>query len=149
MFGYQYTPTIDYCEVLNASTVLSGSNSFGQVSAGTVTLRGPLKEGWRILDEQSLNGDPNVQYLYKHNRHLEPSDNTFNLKLGLCELDIFDSAQKLGEPVATWCLQITNLEGLALRQAPNGVFNRIGIFGLDDEKTGWFDESDLQTLDIV
>lgn len=149
VFSYQYTSTGDYCEVLNSSTVLSGSDLFGQVSAGMITLRGPLKEGWRISDEQSLNGDPNVQYLYKHNRHLERSDNTFRLKLGLCELDIFDSAQKLGEPVTTWCLRITNLEGLALQKAPNGVFNRIGTFGLDDEKAGWFEESDVRVLDIV
>jgi len=149
VFSHGYTSTDNYCEVLNASTILSGSDLFGQVSAGMITLRGPLKEGWRILDEQSLNGDPNVQYLYKHNRHLERSDNTFRLKLGLCELDIFDSAQKLGEPVATWCLQITNLEGLALQRAPSGVFHRIGIFGLDDKKTGWFEESDVRILDIV
>ena len=148
VFGYEYTFTRVYCEVLNASTILSGSNLFGQVSAGMITLRGPLKERWRILDEQSLNGDPNVQYLYKHNRHLERSDNTFRLRVGLCELDIFDSAQKLGEPVATWCLRVTNLEGLALQQMPNGGFHRIGIFGLDDEKTCWFEESDVRIMDI-
>ena len=148
VFGYEYTSTGDHCEVLNASTILSGSDLFGQVSAGMITLRGPLKEGWRILDEQSLNGDPNVQYLYKHNRHLERSDNTFRLKVGLCELDIFDSAQKLGEPVATWCLRVTNLEGLALQQRPNGVFHRIGIFGLDDKEIGWFEESDVRIMAI-
>ncbi|KAE9369875.1 HET-domain-containing protein, partial [Stipitochalara longipes BDJ] len=149
VFSSIYTSTAYSCEVLNASTTLSGVDLFGQVSAGMITLRGQLKEGWRILDEQSLNGDPNVQYFYKHNRHLEPSDNTFRLKLGLCEVDIFDSAQKLWEPISTWCLRVTNLEGLALQQAPNGSFNRIGLFCLDDEKSGWFEESDVRILDIV
>jgi hypothetical protein len=144
-----YTSTGDYCEVLNASTILSGVDLFGQVSAGMITLGGQLREGWRILDEQSLNGLPNVQYLYKHNRQLERSDNAFCLKIGLCEVDIFDSSQKLGEPVATWCLRITNLQGLALQQAPSGVFYRIGAFFLDDEKSGWFEESDVRILDIV
>jgi hypothetical protein len=149
VFDNAYTSAGEYCEALNASTIPSGADLFGQVSAGIITLRGQLKEGWRILDEQSLNGDPNVQYLYKDNRHLERSDNTFRLKLGLCEVDIFDSTQKLGEPVLTWCLRIKNLEGLALQQAPSGIFHRIGVFGLDDEKSGWFGESDVRILDIV
>jgi hypothetical protein len=142
-------PTDYNYEATNASTTLSGLDPFGQVSAGVIRLRGQLREGWRILDEQSLNGDPNVQYMYKSDRPLNPSENTFNLKLGLCEVDIFDPTQKLGEPVAIWCLRITNLEGLALQQGPRGVFQRIGIFALDDEKSDWFEDSDIRILDII
>ena len=149
VFDGIYTSTGHYCEVLDVSAIPLSADLFGQVSGGMITLRGQLKEGWRILDEQSLNGDPNVQYLYEHNRHLESSDNTFSLKLGLYEVDIFDSARNLGEPVATWCLRITDLEGLALQQEPSGSFSRIGLFALDDEKSGWFEESDVRVLHIV
>lgn len=68
---------------------------------------GTLKQGWRVLDERTGVGDGSVKYIYEDSRRLLPSENMFRLKLGLCELDVFDSGQKLGHPVPTWCLRIT------------------------------------------
>jgi hypothetical protein len=149
VFGRTYYSTDDYCEALGASVTPSGPDTFGEVSEGMITLRGPLKQGWRILDERTLRGDVRVQYLYEDDRRLLPSENTFRLKLGLCELDLLDSDQKLGYPVSTWCLRITNLEGLVLQVTQSGAFQRIGCFGLDEDKIGWFKESDVQILAII
>jgi Heterokaryon incompatibility protein (HET) len=142
-------PTQDYCEVIDASVTRSSLDSFGEVSGGMITLRGPLKEAWRILDEQALAGEPRVQFLYPDSKPLRPGANAFLSKLGLCELDIFDSNQKLGDPASTWCLQITVSRGLALQCMENGAFQRIGHFVCDTDKANWFKDSDAQTITIV
>ena len=144
-----YGSTNEYCKLLNASVTLSGLDKFGEVSDGMITLNGPLKQAWRILDERTLAGDAMVQYIYEDNRRLLPSDNTFNIKLGLCELDVFDSDQELDLPVSTWCLRITSHDGLALQLTESGVFQRIGCFGLDEDKTSWFETSEVQNLTII
>ena len=144
-----YGSTNEYCKLLNASVTLSGLDKFGEVSDGMITLNGPLKQAWRILDERTLAGDAMVQYIYEDNRRLLPSDNTFNIKLGLCELDVFDSDQELDLPVSTWCLRITSHDGLALQLTESGVFQRIGCFGLDEDKTSWFETSEVQNFTII
>ena len=131
------------------SVTHTGLDTLGEVQAGKLTVHSQMKEAWRIFDETNASTDGDVQFFYPEARALLPSDKPFFLKLGMCGLDIFDSSQKPNEPVSTWMLRITELDGLALRARVDGTFERVGYYSLDDDKVGWFEDCERRKLRIV
>ena len=142
-------PCTVHCEIVAASVTHIGLDTFGEVQAGKLTVYSQMKEVWRIFDETNASADGDVQFFYPEARALLLSDRPFFLKLGICALDILDSSQKLHEPVSTWMLRITELDGLALRARVDGTFERVGHYSLDDDKAGWFEDCERREVHIV
>lgn len=140
-----------YGEILHASVKPLGLNPLGQISSATLTIRGPLKRAWRILDEDTLQGDPEVQKLYESDRKLDPAISTAKQMIGLCGLDVFEPSQQLFKPIPTWCLRITEDRGLVLTQTgrDSWEYSRIGEFTFEENKWVWFDDCTLETITIV
>ena len=138
-----------YCETIDANIIPAGIDGFGEVCGGSLSLDGPVKQGWRVLDERTVAGNAEVQFFYAEAYALLPSDNTFNLKLGLCQVDIFDLSQPMNEPVSNWFIRITETDGLMLVRRLDGNFERIGVFTLDAHQVEWFADCEKQVISIV
>ena len=150
-YDHGYTHADSFCRVIDVSITPSGLDPFGEVSDGMIKLCGQLKVGWRILDHMTSEGggDGDTQLFYGENRRLAPSDFPYKLKLGFCELDAFDTRQALDTPEATLCFRITRTGGLVLQKLDDGRYQRIGLFELDDDKTEWYEDSELVTVVII
>lgn len=90
-----------------------------------------------------------VIFLFEEDRSLDPSEKAFQLKLGYCVTDVVDSGIVINKPVSTWCLRITEMDGLALLRQGDGRFQRLGFFGLDEERTQWFDDATVERIVIL
>lgn len=150
VFDRPFRQTDVMCKVLDVSVTPAGLDPFGEVAGGLIKLYGQLKQIWRMLDQHTfLYGDKEVQPIYDQNHRSTTQDNHRGLKLGLCELDIFDSSQCPDVPVLMWCFRITDSEGLILQKMLDGRFQRIGCFQLDEQNMNWFDDVDSQTVMII
>jgi len=150
--GFNDSSRSIHCQVLEAGTTRAGLDPLGGVSSGYLRLRGPLKQAWRMIDQLNHKGVPEedvVQFLYPTDSPLLPSDRPFLLKLGLCQVDIADVKQSFGQFIPTCCFRITDTNALALRQKPDGTFERVGIIILDDQKTVWFDNGEVRLITVV
>lgn len=149
VFDRPYQETDGICKVVNIIISSTDSDPFGEVSTGLLKLSGKLKQAWRILDRETYDGDKEVQFFYDQPYQLTSWIESFRLKLGPCELDIFDEVQQLYSPESTWFCRVTNSGGLILNKILDGQFQRIGIFELDEDKLGWFDNIEPQEIGII
>ncbi|KAL3421728.1 heterokaryon incompatibility protein [Phlyctema vagabunda] len=119
----QVQSAIPIATVLEVSTSLVGSGVYGQVSAGYIKIKGPLKQAvcgapWGFWPHQ-----PRLQWGFNTN-----SDAADDISHG-----IFDTTwPRVGTKV--WCLQITDVYGLILIKAARfgrgKEYRRIGVFHL-------------------
>ncbi|KAF5711548.1 het-domain-containing protein [Fusarium mundagurra] len=138
-----------HCVVEDVVVSPKGLNGYGEVCDGSLTIRGPLKEGWRMACRWHHDAESNVIYLFEDDRLLDPSERAFELKLGYCEMDVVDPSMVIDQPVSTWCLRVTDTDGLALLRQTDGTFRRLGVFGLDEERIQWFEDAMVERIVIL
>lgn len=132
-------PQAPIATVLEVSTTLVGPDPYGQVSAGHLKIRGPLKRATVSEKSQKWPEQPLLKF-----EGWSEGDMTHA---------IFD-IQWLDEGSNVWCLQITKFYGLILVKSEmgEGLFERRGIFHLrtlmDAERT-WFTSFDVEEVVIV
>jgi hypothetical protein len=137
-----------FATVLDISTELSGSDPYGQVKSGWLTIRGPFRKNFCGRNLSSWPQQPQLCW--------EPECLVDNIDISHCVFD-YDTPP-VGSPL--WCLKITRKYGLILvpRLGSLSVANefvRIGIFHLrlrdvdNAMAPDRFSDNDTMTIKIV
>ncbi|KAG4438259.1 hypothetical protein IFR05_006241 [Cadophora sp. M221] len=132
-------PNPPIATILEVNTTLVGPDIYGQVSAGYLKIRAPLKHA--VVGEKS--GVWPEQPLLKFDDWTE----------GDITHGVFDTSWP-DQGTEVWCLQITAAYGLMLVKTENqdDVFSRIGVFHLrttERSKPEWFPMDSFETVVII
>ncbi|KAL5323650.1 hypothetical protein ACEPPN_008190 [Leptodophora sp. 'Broadleaf-Isolate-01'] len=132
-------PNPPIATILEVKTTLVGPDIYGQVSAGYMKIRAPIKHA--VIGEKS--GVWPEQPLLKLDRW-EEGDITHG---------VFDTSWP-DQGTEVWCLQITAAYGLILveTESQDDAFSRIGIFHLrttERSNPEWFSRDNVETVVII
>ncbi|OCK84014.1 HET-domain-containing protein [Lepidopterella palustris CBS 459.81] len=134
--------------ILNFSITTKSTGPFGEVLAGSLSVRGKLKVaecGNDIIPPRGKWGED----AYYTKEIIDPSSSLVDSRaVGQCLFDL--AAEKPASQSRLWCLQISALRGLVLM--PNGEgsseFRRVGLFRLTDHGA-WFEGCSMLDITIL
>ena len=132
-------PIPPIAEVLDVGTTLVGEDVYGQVTAGKLTIRGPMRRAVVVAKSDIWPEQP----LLILDGWMEG-----DITHGVFDLEWVDEGKEV------WCLQITAAYGLMLVtiDGQEDILSRIGLFHLRHtglSRTPWFEEEDIRTITIV
>lgn len=142
-------------QVVHVETKLAGSDIFGQVTSGSITIKAPFRQGSLLpspwyRDSFNLWGD---DWREKYNNRQPGMDGP---RLGSARFDMRRTSDDLidsDQPMIAYCLMITNKAALLLEpceeMTSNSLWRRVGVVQLFDMSGKWMEGCWENTVTII